>query len=167
MGGRISGPGSRADLIHERFQTWVLADIRHDAEPDTEQPGEVGEDLPVADVAGDHHEALAACKGSFEVLLSLDDYPFPDFPIIHVGVPDGIHHDIAMVHEYPADNAGMVCISEGLAHLERGGFTVKRIEEIPCKAKESAQGDGGQVRHDADAPDHCLGYTVLYFLKEW
>ena len=46
--------------IYDGFEPLVLADIRHDAELNAKHPGYVRDDLPVADVARDHHDTPAA-----------------------------------------------------------------------------------------------------------
>ena len=151
-----------AHLSYDGFEPGILAYDGHVAELGAKQPRGIGENLPVPDVAREHHEPPSACQRLIQIFFPLHYDPGLDLLITHVYILYRIHHDLPLVHKHLQSKTPRVIQPEGGAHLDLHDLSPQRHEDPDEEHDGPAEGYGSMVRHGTDKPDHGECPIVLY-----
>ncbi len=155
-----------SDIVHDCFKFRVIADISHNAELGAQHPGDIEEDFPVADVAGENHDSPAGSQGLVQVLFSLHHDPGLYLLIAHIYIPDRVHQVHCLVHEYLQHEAPRVCYTEGSAYLDRGHLPVEHIHEEEHDAEKPEEIHHEWIGQESDKPDQDKDRMIFQLLHK-
>src|SRR5208337_769670 len=142
------------DIVHYSFKLRIFADISHGVKLSAHNLLHMAENLPVPDVAREHHETPSACQRLIYVLLPLHHNPASDLFIAHKCIPDRVYNYFCLVHEYLQHKPPRILYAKGGAYLDCGNLPMERVYEPHDDANKSKKIHHEVIGQASDEPDH-------------